>query len=130
MAYVNWSDELSVNVAEIDEQHKQLVSMINDLHDAMTQGQGTEVLGRIVDGLIDYTRVHFDAEEKAFDASAYPDAEAHKRQHDQFVDKVVDFKHGFDEGRILLSLDVMSFLSDWLVDHIKVSDREYAPYVN
>lgn len=130
MAYVDWDESMRVDAGEIDEQHRQLVGMINRLHEAMVEGQGTALLGGIIAGLIDYTRIHFTAEERYFDATGYPDSVAHKAQHAEFVTKVDEFKSGFDEGRVMLSLDVMDFLSEWLVGHIKVSDRAYAPYLS
>lgn len=129
MAYVNWNDSMSVNVAVIDEQHRGLVAMINELHEAMTAGQGSSVLHDIVDGLVDYTEVHFSTEERYFDAAGYMDAESHRQQHRDFVASVMDFKQGFDEGRLMLTLDVMDFLADWLVAHIKGSDAALAPYL-
>lgn len=129
MAYLNWNDSMSVNVPAIDGQHRQLVDLINQLHDAMSQGQGHTVLADIISGLIDYTNLHFAAEEAYFDASAYPGGAEHKAQHEAFVAKATDFKNGFDEGRLMLTLDIMDFLGDWLVDHIQGSDAAYAPFV-
>jgi len=129
MAYVEWNDGMSVRVAIIDGQHQGLLRLINELHDAMTQGQGASVLGKIVDGLIEYTLNHFATEEHYFEASDYPDCVAHKREHQDFVTKVTDFRRGFEEGRLMLTLDVMSFLGDWLTDHILGSDASYAPFL-
>ncbi|MDO8964396.1 MAG: bacteriohemerythrin, partial [Coriobacteriia bacterium] len=92
-------------------------------------GEGRLVLGGIVDGLIEYTHVHFAAEERFFVAYDYPEAAAHKAQHDEFVTKVTDFRGGLDQGRLMLTLEVMDFLSEWLVGHIQGSDREYVPYL-
>jgi len=64
MALISWNDNLSVHVGEIDRQHQQLIKMINDLDDAMKQGKGKEVLGKIVKGLSDYTAYHFSTEER------------------------------------------------------------------
>ena len=130
MAYLDWNDSLSVNVPAIDEEHQKLVGLINQLHDAMTQGEGNRVLGETVDGLIEYTQVHFRDEERYFDASDYPDSVAHKNLHQDFVAKVTDFKQGFDEGRLMLSLDVMNFLAEWLVKHIRGTDKSYAPFLS
>jgi len=129
MAYIEWSDGLSVRVSAIDRQHKELIRLINNLYDAMNQGQGATVLEEIMVGLIDYTNYHFTTEEGYFEASAYPDSATHKRQHEDFVAKVSEFKQGFDEGRLFLTLDVMSFLGDWLVHHIQGSDASYAPFL-
>ncbi|MDP2299758.1 MAG: bacteriohemerythrin, partial [Actinomycetota bacterium] len=81
-------------------------------------------------GLIDYTRTHFATEEAYFDRYGYPEADAHKAQHQDFVGRVEDFKRGFDEGRLFLSLDVMDFLGQWLIEHIQGSDKEYGPFLN
>lgn len=129
MSYVDWNDSMSVGVRAIDQQHRQLLALINELHDAMTQGQGTRVLQQIVDGLIEYTNVHFATEESYLDACNYVDCTAHKKQHRDFVAQVTDFKQGFDEGRLMLTLDVMSFLGEWLVDHIQGSDASYVPFL-
>lgn len=129
MAYLNWNDNLSVNVPVIDEQHQKLVSLINQLHDAMAQGHGSAVLGGIIRGLVDYTQIHFRDEERCFEASDYPDCATHMAQHEAFVSRVTDFQQGFAEGRLMLSLDVMDFLAEWLVEHIQGTDMSYAPFL-
>lgn len=129
MPYLNWNESMSVGVTLIDRQHQELLRLTNELHDAMIQGRGRTVLREIVDGLIEYTHTHFTTEEGYFEACDYPDCAAHKQQHRDFVAKVTDFKQGFDEGRLMLTLDVMSFLGDWLVEHIQGSDASYAPYL-
>lgn len=130
MPYMLWNEDLRVGVAKVDEQHQTLVAMINGLHAAMLEGKGKSVLGPTIDGLLDYTVTHFGTEEAYFDALGYPDAAAHKAQHKEFVNKVADFREGFEEDRLLLSMDVMDYLSDWLVTHIKGNDRAFGPFLN
>jgi hemerythrin len=130
MAFINWHADLSVNVTEIDRQHQKLIAMINELHEAMKLGKGKEVLGKILESLSDYTVTHFTLEEQYFAQFGYPDAAAHIKEHAAFVQKVTEFKQGFDEGRILLSMDIMSFLTDWLMVHIKGSDKKYSSFFN
>jgi hemerythrin len=131
MKLIEWDDDsMSVNVQEIDQQHKQLVKLINELHDAMRERKTKDTLGKIIQGLIDYTGSHFATEEKYFDAFGYPEADAHKATHQEFVAKVMVFQTGFTEGRLLLSLDVMNFLREWLVDHIMGDDHRYGPFFN
>ena len=64
MALIQWNNDLSVNVKEIDTQHQNLIRMINELFDAMKVGKGTEVLGKIFLQLTNYTKTHFQTEEK------------------------------------------------------------------
>ncbi len=130
MDLINWSDSLSVNVAEIDQQHQKLVAMINELNDAMRQGKGKEALKHIVSGLISYTGTHFKTEEQYFDRFGYPDADSHKKNHADFVQKVMEFNNGFEKGKFGLTLEIMNFLSNWLQTHIKGTDKKYSKFFN
>jgi hemerythrin len=130
MAIMQWDTSLSVGVAEIDAQHQKLIAMINDLDDAMRQGKGKDIVGKIINELIAYTRSHFATEEKYFAQFAYPETDAHKAEHVVFTKKVGEFKAGFDKGSLGLTIQVMTFLSDWLRNHIKVVDKKYGPFFN
>ena len=130
MALLKWDDSFSVKVAEIDQQHLKLVSMINELHDAMKQGKGRDVLGGIVSGLISYTATHFNTEEKYFDRFGYPEADSHKKEHIAFVQKVSEFNDGFEKGKLALTIEVVNFLVDWLQKHIKGTDMRYSQFFN
>lgn len=81
MALIAWSDKLSVQVRQFDEEHKKLIVMVNQLHDAMKEGKGKQVVGDVLNGLISYTKNHFAAEERLMKAHAYPDYEQHKKEH-------------------------------------------------
>jgi hemerythrin len=130
MPLIDWSAELSVNVAEIDKQHQKLIGMINALNGAMRPGKGKDVLGGIIDELIEYTKAHFSMEERYFDEFMYPGAHAHKREHLEFVKKVSEFRSNFQQGKLGLSIEVMDFLSDWLKKHIMGTDKKYGPFFN
>lgn len=125
MPLIDWKDEYSVQVAEIDDQHKELIRMINELHQAMADRKAKKVVGDIIEGLIDYTKTHFAAEEKYFQEFGYEQAEEHIRQHREFVKKVGDFKEKFDQGQLMLSIDIINFLKNWLINHINGSDQQY-----
>lgn len=128
MALIQWSNDLSVKVGQIDAQHQRLIGMINELNDAMRQGKGKEAVAKIVDGLIAYTKTHFALEEKYFAQHKYPDTEGHVRQHRDFEKKVVDFKNDLANGKLTLSMQVMNFLSDWLRNHIMGTDQKYVAF--
>ena len=130
MALIQWNDSFSVNVAEIDRQHQQLIGMINDLNDAMRQGQGKAVMGKIINGLVNYATTHFITEEKYFDKFGYPEAISHTKEHTDFVIKVSVFKNEFEKGNIALPLQIMDFLNDWLENHIKGADKKFGPFFN
>ncbi len=130
MALIQWSDNFSVHVAEMDRQHQKLIALINDLNDAMSKGKGKEIVGKTIDGLLNYTRTHFTEEEKLFSQFNYPDADSQKNMHKKFINKVVDFKQQLDSGKIGLSIVVIDFLSDWLKNHIQLEDKKYGPFLN
>ena len=130
MPLFEWNENLSVKVKELDEQHKKLISIINDLHDAMRQRKTKDILNDIINGLISYTETHFSTEEKYFEQFYYDMTLPHKNEHKNFVKKVLDFKKGFDENRMMLSMDIMNFLKDWLTGHINGRDKEYSAFFN
>ena len=125
MAFMKWTDELSVEIGEIDDQHKKLVNMINDLSYAMSKGKGKDVIEAILSGLRDYTVEHFANEENYFARFNYTGALTHKREHNAFVDKITQFQNDYKNEKVMLSLEIMRFLKEWLQDHIKGSDKEY-----
>jgi hemerythrin len=130
MALLQWDKSFSVNVEEIDKQHQKLVSMINDLNDAMKQGKGRDVLAIIISELFTYAGNHFATEETYFDKFKYPATSSHKLEHTNFVKKVSEFKNGFDSGKLSLTIEVMNFLKDWLKGHIQGTDKKYGPFFN
>ena len=130
MPLITWNETLSVNVQEIDSQHKHLVELINQLHDAMSQGRGREVMGKVLEGLIDYTRTHFATEERLIAAHAYPGLPRQKAEHDALTKKVLDLQSQFLAGQGVLTLEVMKFLKDWLSNHILEVDKQFGVYLN
>ena len=130
MALIQWNDSLSVNVAEIDRQHQKLVVMLNEMNDALKQGKGKEVLGKILNDLTSYTATHFKTEEKYFALYRYPETAGHKKEHLAFVKKVSDFKDGFEKGKFSVTIELMQFLCDWLKNHIKGTDKKYSVFFN
>lgn len=130
MALINWNNSLSVNVAEIDEQHKKLIGMINDLNNAMRSGKGKEVLGSIIGKMNSYTATHFKLEEDYFAKYGYPELAGHRQQHALFIMKSNEMKAEFESGKLALSVEVMDFLSKWWKDHILVTDKKYSAFFN
>lgn len=131
MNLIDWSDDLySVKVAEIDNQHKKLVDIINKLHSSMASGSSNDVLSTIFHELIDYTISHFKYEEGLLARNGYESLEAHKREHEKFVNKILEYKRDFNEGKLFVGINVMKFLSDWLLTHITGTDQKYTVFLN
>jgi hemerythrin len=130
MNLINWNDNLSVNIKEIDEQHKKLIDMVNNLHSAMGSGKGKEVMGKVLTGLVDYTKTHFAAEERLMERHAYAGYVNHKSQHDALTKQVIDLHAKFQESKTVVTVEVMNFLKDWLTNHIQNTDKKYSPFLN
>jgi hemerythrin len=128
MSLLKWSDKYSLNVAEIDEQHKKLVTLINEMYDAMQAGKGREMMGTVIAEFVAYTEYHFEAEERLLRRHEYPEYDEHKEMHDDLARKAHSLKQAFDEGNTPTAIEVMLLLTNWLNMHILEEDRKYKPY--
>ncbi len=129
MNLIDWSDDLSVGVDSVDEQHKKLVNMINALNASLTKGEESAVLSKIFDGLVAYVDKHFTDEEKLFTQAGWSGADAHKEKHKDLVADVMEFKAKLDSGGDTIGIKLMQFLKEWLTNHIMKSDKEYTETV-
>ncbi|VAV84693.1 hypothetical protein MNBD_DELTA01-120 [hydrothermal vent metagenome] len=131
MALIVWNEgRYGVNIKEIDNQHKQLVDVINLLQSAMSEGKGKQVLGEILGDMAQYAKGHFATEEKIMKTNGYSGYDDQKKEHDAFVAKAVALKTDFDGGRITLSVDTLTFLKNWLDGHIANEDQKYSSFLN
>jgi len=126
--YIPWSEDLSVGLEEIDEQHKILINLINRLfNEAILKRADKSLISDILDELIQYTIVHFAVEESLFRIFDYPDSEAHQEHHDQLKKEVVSFRKKFQDGTPI-DIELMGFLKKWITLHIMKDDKKYTPF--
>lgn len=129
---IPWKKEYSVNIQELDEQHKLLIEMINDLHGVIVNKSNPGVVCEVLERLLHYTRTHFEDEEILMRNSGFPGYEAHKVRHDQFIGEVevlqrrAKISHGSEQ---LVGMEMLFKLKDWLVDHIICMDMDYSRHV-
>ena len=127
--FVQWTSSMDLGLDDIDSQHRMLVDYINDLHSAMSNHRSASELLEILHKLRNYTSTHFRDEEKHFVHTDYPLVKDHLKIHREFEAKVDEVERGIKEGTVTLSMDLLSFLKDWLVKHIMGMDTQYVPYV-
>ena len=125
---IEWTNELSVGLDEIDEQHKILVNLLNELHKAITEKKGSAACGHILDELIQYTIVHFAVEESLMRIFDYPYYEEHKGHHKELTDQVLELQRKFRSGQAVITFELMGFLRKWLTVHIMKEDKLYGPF--
>jgi len=129
MALISWNENLSVGIKSIDEQHKKLVGMVNDLHSAMGSGRGKEIMSQTVAGLVEYTKGHFCYEEELMKKHSYPGLLNHKLKHDNLTKQVSGLDKKIKDGQAVVTVEVMNFLKDWLSTHIQSEDKNYGPFL-
>ncbi|HBA87015.1 MAG TPA: chemotaxis protein [Geobacter sp.] len=124
-----WDQSFSTSIDTFDEQHKKLFEMVNELNQAMQHKRSKEAIGSVLQRLIAYTGTHFAAEEEAFRKSGYPEEAAHVQQHKDLVNQALALQEKFNSGETLLTHDVIEFLQNWLVKHIKGTDNRYGTHL-
>ena len=124
-----WSDGLSVGIQEIDEQHKELVNLLNQLHRAVGEKLGAAAARTVLDELVEYTQAHFMLEESLMRASNYPDFAAHHKSHEGLMSQVRELQDALDVGEAEIGSDLLKFLKGWLVGHINESDKRFGEHL-
>jgi hemerythrin-like metal-binding protein len=128
---MTWTQEMSVGVKVLDEDHKILIGMLNELNEGIESGRARVVLESVIDGLFRYTRTHFAREEKLLAQTGFPGTAAHKAEHELLARRTVGLQARFEGGQSLeLSLEAMVFLKKWLTDHTQGSDQKYKAHLN
>ncbi len=125
---VEWSDNLSVGIEEIDEQHKILVRLVNNLYEAIIRKHEAVVIDGILTELVQYTIVHFSVEESLMRIFDYPQYEDHKRHHEELTAQVLDIREKVRLRQATVSMELLNFLRSWLTNHIMIEDKHYEPY--
>ncbi|MFC1589367.1 bacteriohemerythrin [Pseudomonadota bacterium] len=131
MALFNWSDEYSVNVLAMDNHHKKLFDILNQMHESMKAGEEEAALAKYINELVDYTKYHFGEEERMLEQVNYSGIDSQRRSHVAFVDKMLELKKDADDGMAIFAVPKVSRLGiDWLKDHIVVMDTKYSDAAN
>lgn len=126
--YIPWTDEISVGIQEIDEQHKILIGLINRLYnEAILHKTDNALVSGILAELTQYTTVHFSVEESLFRIFDYPGVDVHQKHHEDLKAELVKIRNKFDQGTPV-NLELMSFLRQWLRQHIMKEDKQYKKF--
>jgi hemerythrin len=128
MTKLVWTDQLSVGIDVIDQQHRRIVEYINQLDDALTFGHSRQEIGNLINDLVDYTMSHFGFEESLQEEAGYQFLVSHKKVHELFAQRVTDYQTRFEKGEDVCK-GLNSLLVTWLFNHIKRDDADYAETV-
>ena len=129
MSIIKWNADLSIGIEDIDDQHRQLINIINELHLAVEYHKGNETIVPILQKLRKYTDAHFEQEEDLLDKLNFPGKAEHVKRHREFLDKLENLEERYGSSSELLTVHVRDFLLTWLFDHIKTYDMAYKQFL-
>lgn len=127
MARIEWKAEYETGVAVIDEQHRNLVEIINRFEEALQKGKASRQANQILNDLTGYTQEHFATEERLMAEAGYPHLKTHQSQHRQLLQKVERFQFEFNAAGRRITAELHEFLGYWLINHIQRDDRAFGP---
>ena len=125
---LEWNKDHETNIPKIDDQHKQLIELINSLYQAIYGSETKGKLSEILKGLIEFADVHFKTEEDLFKKYKFPEAKEHITEHQSFKEKMLDIQKKYKKQEIEVSFELVDFLEDWLIDHLETMDQKYVKY--
>ena len=125
---IEWSDVLNLGIEEIDNQHKDLLGLVNEMHLAIRDSRGREAVAKVLARLADYIKIHFAVEESLMRILGYPGYEGHKAQHEELIRSVLDLQRRVDTDKMAIGVELMHYLKTWLTRHIVESDRDYGRF--
>ncbi len=129
MAYFEWADDMVIDNGVIDQEHRVLVDLVNELHTATSRGMGQTVVASILRRAIDSTREHLTHEEDIMAREGFPDLEEHKLRHQEFMNSLYDLERRLQTGGITVAAQLSRVLRDWLSLHIRRGDKELRRFV-
>lgn len=126
---LEWDDSLTVGIDEIDAQHKAIIGLVNDLE--AQKGRSDEAAtAKALQFLRTYLHEHFDLETELMLDLGYPDSNAHRQQHELFVNHVIFFEIEQEFGVVSEQMltDILAFLTDWFLTHIVTEDKRLGAF--
>ncbi|MGZ8152876.1 MAG: bacteriohemerythrin [Methylovulum sp.] len=125
-----WNDTLVTGISTIDEQHQILINLFNEANTKLASNNNTEFLEQITRDMLSYALYHFETEEGLMQEYGYiEEADNHIRQHRNFSAKVVEIRNNIKAGILISREDLLSFLNNWLINHILSTDKELAAFL-
>ena len=125
---IDWSENLSVGVDQMDAQHKTLVDLINNLYDLLEEGKKKEAMALFREKVKGYLEKHLSDEEKFMESIGYPDIEVHKRAHEKFRKLMLEVCEKLDKGDEKEFRSALALLWGWLYSHIQKVDKKYGQF--
>lgn len=125
MSLFEWNSSYEFGIDDIDNQHRKLVRILNNLFDSHNSGADRASIGAIIDELVFYTKVHFNNEEKYMEDINFSNLKDHRLIHRDLTSQVLKIQEDFKNGKAHIDDQLLDFLKSWLSNHILVEDKKY-----
>ena len=129
MSLIIWNDSLITGIYMIDAQHKILINKVNKLQSCIQNENSFDNLSILLDELLEYTIYHFEMEEELFNNSKYSEKDSHLKKHAAFSNYIKGFLDVKNRDNILEAKNLLKYLNNWIVYHIKEVDMKYVPFL-
>jgi hemerythrin len=129
MKEIEWRKHYEIGLKEVDDQHKHLVEILNEMIRAKNEDRINEVLGKILKELVDYTNYHFSSEEKYMMKYGYPGTTEHKAQHKMLVKQLVKILEELKSGKMQVGDKLFGILQHWLIRHVLDHDKKFGYFL-
>jgi len=119
MALIDWEERFCVGIASVDHEHREMIRLINDLHERLGGGGSVaEFLGEV------YTRIsaHFALEEKIMRERQYDQYADHKADHERLLDEIREMMDDYEDKGSYQDEMLASRLSKWFGEHFRARD--------
>ena len=126
-----WTTKLSCGIKLIDDQHRGLVDLVNEMFNHVTGNhvQERDYFNNVIHQAIEYVKYHFSTEEKILLVTDFCDYAKHKKEHDHFVLTIIESVREYEAGERFTLSSFTRFLRDWILSHIALMDREYFEHI-
>lgn len=128
--YIIWEDKYKVGYKKIDDQHLELIEIINDLYNCMNNKNSEdealkEEFKRALRRAVEYAAYHFSYEEKIMHAIKYNKILEHSSYHREFTQTIYNYVKSYENGSLDAVNNLVQYLKDWLLNHILVTDKTF-----
>lgn len=129
METLQWTEKISVNNEKIDDQHKKLIDLTNELILHSNAAPNSQIVNETLYELLKYTKYHFQDEEELMEKFNYPKLDEHKKKHREFVRQIAMFCEDVIEGKATVTNEILKFLTEWITQHTSIEDMDYKNYI-
>lgn len=122
---IEWEDKYSVGISIVDEEHKELIRIMNAAIVAKQHSANVDEITKLLKELTVYALKHFSTEESYMVEFNYPEFQYHKEEHSDFSNKTITYCNRVIEGNYNIASEILEYLKKWLVNHIQITDKKY-----